>query len=346
MVSPSPAMAFVRASGFGSLPVLVEREAGESALAHLFEREGLSVSLREAPDMPMPLRSMMSLFERGARILDNRTLGLDVGEDMTHRGYGLWSEHAIGASTLGEAIGRLVNTRWAHMSGARLELVSEGEHSVLRFVSPTFDVGKAQHCDHLLPPMLSFVRLYLGRQWRPDWAEVDYVRDAGARQVEDRLQLDLRCGRPGSGLALRTQDLGRRRSAPAFESGRTVTLRDVLAEFVLTGTPEPARAVSAVVALRLLDGRSDIEGAAKLIGLSVQGLQRRLRERGYVYREIVEQARCARSLRLLLETRMSILAIALALGYETHASFTRAFARWMGCNPSEYRRAAGRIGGG
>ena len=119
---------------------------------------------------------------------------------------------------------------------------------------------------------------------------------------------------------------------------RIVTLRDVLADVILADAPEPARALSAVVALRLLDGRSDIEGAAYLVGLGVQGLQRRLRQKGYSYREIVDEARRARAIRLLLETRMTVLAIALSLGYETHASFTRAFVRWMGCTPSEYRK--------
>lgn len=112
------------------------------------------------------------------------------------------------------------------------------------------------------------------------------------------------------------------------------------------GSPDRRRALSAVVALRLLDGRSDIEGAAQAIGLSVQGLQRRLRQKGYTYREILELARRVRATSLLLETQLPIVEIALSLGYEDHANFTRAFVRWEGCSPSEFRFARRRDGAG
>ena len=329
-----------RAKGFGGLPERVEQQAGERILFDIFERERLPLALRDAPEVPMPLHSMVGLFARSAAVLDSRTFGLDIGERMTHRGFGLWLEYSAAAPTLGEGIRRAIATSWAHQNGSRLELVREGEHSLLRYVTPSFDASKVAYADHLLPPMLTFVRLYLGQQWRPDWAEVEYARDPDARLIEDRLQVGLLCERPATGLAIRASALARSRNAHPPGTARIVTLRDVLADVILADAPEPARALSAVVALRLLDGRSDIEGAAHLVGLSIQGLQRRLREKGYTYREIVEQARCSRAIRLLVETRMSLLAVALSLGYDTHASFTRAFIRWMGCTPSEYRRGS------
>lgn len=328
----------VRAKGFGGLPERVEREAGERVLFDIFEQEGVPLALRETPDMPMPLHAMVGLFARGAAALDCRTFGLDIGEQMTHRGFGLWLEYSAAAPTLGEGIGRAIATSWAHQSGARLELVREGEHSLLRYATPSCGADKTAYADHLLPPMLTFVRLYLGRQWRPDWAEMEYARDPRALQIEDRLGIGLRCRRPATGLAIRTGALAGSRSLLTQKAGRVVTLRDVMADVILADAPEPARALSAVVALRLLDGRSDIEGAARLVGLGVQSLQRRLREKGFTYREIVDEARRARAVRLLVETQISGLAIALSLGYDSHSSFTRAFIRWMGCTPTEYRQ--------
>nr|WP_272211646.1 helix-turn-helix transcriptional regulator [Marinicella sp. W31]MDC2877537.1 helix-turn-helix transcriptional regulator [Marinicella sp. W31] len=108
-------------------------------------------------------------------------------------------------------------------------------------------------------------------------------------------------------------------------------------DVVLVGAPEPARSFSAVVSLRLLEGKSDIDGAARMAGLSVQGLQRRLRSTGYTYKDILEVARRTRAVMLLTQTSVSIAEIAFSLGYDEQANFTRAFNRWLGCSPSTFR---------
>lgn len=333
----SMSIALVRANGFGALPGLLEERAGERAVLEVFEKEGLPIALRDALDTPMPLAAMMGLFSRAARLLGDRTFGLDVGERMGFTGYGLWTEYSTLAPTLGGALARLVATSWAHQSGSRLELVAERHGSVLRFVTPRWDGGKMQHSDHLIPPMVAFVRRYLGRHWQPDWIDLSYARDSDSDRVGDRLQVPMVFGRRGTGIGLRPADLALRAAIPESGAQRIVTLRDIQADVAMRDASEPARALSAIVTLRLLDGRSDIEGAARLAGLSVQGLQRRLRQKGYTYREILEAARSARAASLLRETELPVLQIALSLGYEDHSSFTRAFSRWAGCTPSQFR---------
>ena len=63
------------------------------------------------------------------------------------------------------------------------------------------------------------------------------------------------------------------------------------------------------------------------------------------YREILERVRCARATRLLLETQLPILEIALSLGYTEHPNFTRAFLTWTGHTPNSFRLARGHSGG-
>ena len=89
--------------------------------------------------------------------------------------------------------------------------------------------------------------------------------DAGL--LEDWLLSPIRFGRPGVGIALKTADLSRRRKIAWAKANRIVTLRDVQADVLLKDAPEPARLLSAVVGLRLLDGHSDIVGAARLADL-------------------------------------------------------------------------------
>lgn len=350
MTSPE-SIALVRARGFGTLPQLIEARGGERLLLETFEREGVPVALCEAPQTAMPLAAMINLFSSAARRLGDRLLGLDVGADMTHSAYGLWVEHAAQARTLGDALQRAVTTCWAHQSGSYMELVPagspSGSHVVIRFVSTVLTAQAIQHADHMLLPMRTFVRLFLGASWQPDWFEVAYPRDQDAGLLEDRLGVPVHFSCPGTGLALKVADLARPGTRLSRPGNRIVTPQDLRADMILQDAPEPASSLSAVIALRLLDGQSDIEGAARLAGLSVQTLQRRLRLKGYTYRDILSAVRHRRALDLLTEAELPVVEIALALGYEDHASFTHAFTRWTGRSPAHYRAVHGpRAGGG
>ncbi|MCT8971690.1 AraC family transcriptional regulator [Microbaculum sp. A6E488] len=292
-----------------------------------------------APQTAVPLRAMIGLFERCARELDDRAFGLDVGFEMQRSwGFGLWGRYGALAPTLGSAIARYNRTFRAHASGGKLELIRRGCHWLWRHVRQDLDIPTIQHVDHRIGPMVALAREFLGQTWSPEWAEVSYPRDPEAHVMEDRLQIPVFFGCRGTGIVFRSEDLSARKIRKPADGSKVITLREVVAEAVLSQAPEPARSLSAIVALRLLDGHTDIEGTARMAGLSVRSLQRQLLENGHSYREIVTVARGARAVGLLRETDRPIVEIAMLLGYEDHASFTRAFHRWMQCSPSEFRR--------
>ena len=338
MISGGP-VHLVRASGFGPLPKVFEHRAGEFALWRAFEQQGLPVEVIGAPQTPIPIRSMIGLFEHCAHVLGERTFGLDVGFEMAKAwGFGLWGQYGVSAPTLGEAIARYNKTFWAHSRGGRLELAKSGDYWLWRCVGRSIDVATTQHSDHMIGPMLIIAREFLGQKWAPDWMEVNYRRDPDAYLLEDRLQVPVHFGCRGTGMVFTSENLHARPVRTLAGTSGIITLREVAADIVLADTPEPARSLSAIVALRLLEGRTDIEGTARMAGISVRSLQRRLMQKGHTYREIVSGTRKARALSLLRETDLAIVEIAMLLGYEDHASFTRAFQRWMGCSPLEFRR--------
>jgi AraC-like DNA-binding protein len=81
----------------------------------------------------------------------------------------------------------------------------------------------------------------------------------------------------------------------------------------------------------------DVRMTADFVGISVRTLQRRLGEAGVSHHMLVAQARFATAAAVLERTDAKILDLALDLGYSDHANFTRAFRRWAGCSPREYR---------
>ena len=78
--------------------------------------------------------------------------------------------------------------------------------------------------------------------------------------------------------------------------------------------------------------------AARHLALSERTLHRRLAEEGTHFSAMIDAARFSRARALLADRRMSIEAIAFAVGFAEPSSFSRAFKRWAGMGALEYRR--------
>ncbi|MFM7427026.1 MAG: helix-turn-helix transcriptional regulator, partial [Elainella sp.] len=87
----------------------------------------------------------------------------------------------------------------------------------------------------------------------------------------------------------------------------------------------------------LRDGYPNIRLAAAASGTSVRSFQRRLKEANLSYSKIVEQVRFDRAIQLLRDPSIQLIDIAMELGYTDAANFTRAFKRWTGVAPTQFR---------
>lgn len=86
----------------------------------------------------------------------------------------------------------------------------------------------------------------------------------------------------------------------------------------------------------------DMQVAARALGTSVRSLRRRLSEEGSSYRALV-QSTLERSAKLLLgDAQRSAQETAHALGFDDVAAFHRAFKRWTGLTPGEFRARKGK----
>jgi AraC-like DNA-binding protein len=92
------------------------------------------------------------------------------------------------------------------------------------------------------------------------------------------------------------------------------------------------------VQFQLPSGRIQIEVVAEAAGIGVRTLQRRLAKEGLSYSRLVDQVRFKLAVDWLKDPTMQLVDIAFELGYTKPHNFTRAFQRWAGVTPSEFRR--------
>ena len=104
--------------------------------------------------------------------------------------------------------------------------------------------------------------------------------------------------------------------------------------------PTPQRAISDLVDYihDHLDDPISIKELARKVHMSASSLERRFRKYfGTTPKRYLFHARMAAACDRLLNTTLSIGQIAISLGYQEHASFTRAFISVMHMSPREYR---------
>jgi AraC-like DNA-binding protein len=87
----------------------------------------------------------------------------------------------------------------------------------------------------------------------------------------------------------------------------------------------------------VITGSCSVEQAAFLFGMHRRTLNRRLAAQGTSFKDLLQDVRFEIAQQLLRDTHISVVAISEALGYTAAGAFTRAFRRWSGQAPADWR---------
>jgi AraC-like DNA-binding protein len=96
--------------------------------------------------------------------------------------------------------------------------------------------------------------------------------------------------------------------------------------------------VRAAICEQLRAGDASLAAVARRLATSTRALQRRLMLGGARYTELLDETRATAARAYLLQPGRSIGEVAALLGFHQLSSFTRAFRRWTGRAPNDYRR--------
>jgi AraC-like DNA-binding protein len=187
--------------------------------------------------------------------------------------------------------------------------------------------------------MIELVQLATGKNWKP--AVVSLMMDRNQVVQKNRILDDcvLMFSQPKTAIAFPAGllDATIKVSSQKVPSLATRTIETPPLDSIKDKN-ELASALREIIALYVTEDDLSIEVIADIVGLSTRSLQRLMKKHDLSYHDLLNEARQHYALEKLNIPSIKIADIAYQLGYKDAAHFTRAFKRWTGKSPSQYRQ--------
>ena len=313
------------------------RELGQDP-APILAAIGIDDTTLKDPDGRVPTSVAMALFARAAEQMGDTNLGLHLAQHAELGSFDVHFYAMASSSTLGEAFERLCRYQRLIHETSRVELEITDSRAVLRHQLAGGMAAPRQTAEFLLAAWVRTGRLVTRVDWTPlevhfahppppdpseharfFLANVHFAMGENALMLPTAL-LETPCVRADSALVavLDRYAADRLEQAPRTSSVAD-RVRSTLADELRGGEPTATR-----LAVRLK--------------MSVRTLNRLLAAESTSYRELLDTLRHEQAARHLAGDQVSIAEVGFLLGFSELSSFHRAFKRWTGRTPAEFRQ--------
>jgi AraC-like DNA-binding protein len=359
--SDHPSRPSTPVSGPSELPAPVERPAvatearalattGEavgwllSALAELgIDRPRLLERAQVGPEWPSGLSEAkwFALWDAAVELSGQSGIGVRLAERLRVEDFQLFGRLLRASSTLGEAT--LLGTQLAHLVGSALAVSFrvEGNRASLSLVNTWARPLPPDVAEFILATCVTTSRQLTGLSRSPN--EVRFAHDAPRALDHQRRVFGVtpRYGGAQNVIEFDSAILQHpvRTSDPVEKTALTRQAERALS--VIDQKPDFAHEVRRAIAGELGHSAAQCRRVAGRLGMHPKALTRRLATEGVCYRELVESVRHELAEQYLGRPEARVGEVALLLGFSEKSAFNRAFKRWQGCAPSEYRRRLG-----
>jgi AraC-like DNA-binding protein len=305
--------------------------------APLFARAGIELSVTHDPDARIPTRRMLDLWALAIEATGNPCIGLHAARHfqpaMLH-GLGFaW----LASDTLLDALGRLVRYSRLINSIVRFRIQEQPDTTALVAVIPdVFPNYVPAGVDLGMAVFLHMCQITVGQKLLPSHVVLQRPEPPCSAEFTRTFGASIEYGAQDNRLCFDSESLSMplKTANPELARINDQTVVDYLARFDQASI---AMQVRSKIIEQLHDGIPKQESIADTLHISLRSLQRRLREEETSFKGLLEDTRQALARQYLRENHRSIGEITYLLGFSEPSNFTRAFKRWTGQTPAEFR---------
>lgn len=267
--------------------------------------------------------------------------GLRVGQRMNLRSFGVLGRLVASADTVGKALQDLSLYFLMHDSGGAPMVAIHGRAVTFSYGIQAAGVKNSQQVyDLAAAAMANIMHDLCGSDWRPDAVLLPRRRPRDIGPYLAFFDAPLRFESLQAGIVFPVQCLQR-----AVEGADPLLHRILMQQAgasILEADPLLLGDVRRAIRELFAEGGCSRAGVAGSLGMHERTLGRRLKAAGTTFQDLLDDTRATMARQLLRDTRIPVRKIASALGYGDPTVFTRAFRRWTGLTPRDFRDSLAR----
>jgi len=305
----------------------------------LLRRAGVDAARLADPDARLPAEQADALWREAHAAAGDPCLALHAAEATPFGAFPALDYLGASGSTVGEGMARVAAYFPLVDPRGRIEVAPAPGAVALVFRAVGGRALPPPAQEYTLAVLHGRARHVAAAPWRPVEVRFTFPRPAQASEHARVFQVEPRFEAREAALVLprAAWDLPTRAPDPGLFSLLDDHARRLAGAAAVDDLPGLVRAA---IAADLPGREPSLEAAARRLGQSRRSLQRRLEASGTSFAKLAGEVRRERAEALLAARDVSVSEVSFLLGFSEQSAFTRAFRRWTGRSPTQFRRAA------
>ncbi|MCE1255678.1 MAG: AraC family transcriptional regulator [Anaerolineae bacterium] len=291
----------------------------------------------KSPDARIPIETYLKIEDKAAEFCNDPLFGLHMGQFVEAGNWSILGYMMMNCQTLAEAFEK--SGRYSRVIGNLIESRAELkiDRVKITLTTPPHAPQMSHHCfDTVLSGCVRMMYSLTGVHLYPLQVTFDYPRPDSSAEYERIFNCPLLFDQKETSFTLgfTTINTPVRAPNPELLTYFEKYARDFIAE--MDQNQEHTRAVTRLILVHLDDEKLNIEKIAREMSLSVRTLQKRLEDEGVIFSELLKNIR-EKLAKKYLHENYSVEQITYLLGFSDPSAFRKAFKKWVGLTPGEYR---------
>ncbi|MED5389387.1 MAG: AraC family transcriptional regulator ligand-binding domain-containing protein [Pseudomonadota bacterium] len=302
----------------------------------ILRRHGLEPAMVQDPEARLDAAVSTALLDDCLEELGDPGMAIEVARHAQYNTFGALGLAVAAGGDLYSVLNRITRFHRLISDLVATDLIADDDSVALRFTSNTDHQPHPQAIVFVMATIVRLLRIRIHREHNPVAVCAPEWLDPGLRQAMARY---FRCPLSAADHYSLAFDKGNAQHMLAASDVQLAAMLDATLAQRLAASEQASLAsrLALWIEQRLPEGEPAQADAAAECCMSTRSLQRRLADEGLSWKQLLEDTRKTLVERHLRTPGMTVTQMAFLLGFSEVSAFSRAFKKWYGVSPSQFR---------